>query len=469
MALTTQEWTDLFTCAGKFVKAINEFRGMAGGYSTPKPNLKTLFDTDLAPTLTTKLRYDTLEGLLNQFEIFKDQGVSWGTDLSNFVTRLISDRTFIVEKLPGLGSGPSTEEILKEIIRAMYTHSTARTVASNTVLVAINAYAASNVGNGKVLLTKYLDGVTPPSIGWLTHELYNDLASEMSASETMVLTCTSDEPNSGRPEGEEVFSLKGQPTSGAIFGWRTEGSGVSTSVSTLNSHQLVTNKDFALWVDDVPTGWTVDAGLAGTHIIEETTDAHIHRGESSLQLKGDGSQASIQISQPIPIGLFTPNKMYCVSCYVKGNASVAAGTLTINFESPSGAYVAGSTLTGGVAEQIVMNAAALAAQTSYGEEYFFIIMPGTIPDDLELVIKWTGTPTNNAPIRIDSLAVGPVTYANGVGMVVLAGSTPWIKNDRIEVAVSNNNQGVFQDFFRRKYRCQLPSSGSPTIADNLAT
>jgi hypothetical protein len=87
---------------------------------------------------------------------------------------------------------------------------------------------------------------------------------------------------------------------------------------------------------------------------------------------------------------------------------------------------------------------------------------------MKLVIKWTGTPSAHN-IFIDGGGVAPVTYHNGVNFMVYAGTDKFIRNDRFSLTVSNDNNGVFQTFFRKTYGMQLPSTGSPTNADTLAT
>lgn len=471
MALSATEYQDLFEGIGRLVKAMNQFRDMAGSYNSPVPDLVELLtnaSTGIAPKFAEIGRYDALDGIVGEFERYRDEASRWAESLANWSDVLINDSEVIHPKLPGLPPNPSIQDVLAELIRDM--NREAEYLAASTVLAAVSGTESGNNGNGTVLLTKFLDGVSNPSPGFAAHEDYNDVGSQLSVTETMTLECVSDSSSNNRPEGEEVWRLKGQPSSGFTFGWRPEGSGVDMSLRTLNSEQIISNKDFENWSSaGAPLSWILDSGTAATHVIKETDAAQIYRGDAALKLVGNGSLASIQLSQPVRQGQIRPNRMYVLSCFVKGNASLAQGSLTIQFESPSGAYTAGSTTTGGVNEQIVMNAAALQAQTSYGIEHFFFIAPPVIPDDLELVIKLTGTPTNAQPIRIDSLAFGPVTYANGVGFAVVAGSNRWLRGDRVYVAVNNNNAGIFQDFFKRQYRIQLPTDASPTIANSLAT
>lgn len=472
MGLSSQDYTDLFTALGRLVKSINEIREMATGSTvsgTPRPNLPDLLydGTDgVAVNFADVERYDVIDELVDVFEGFQDGAARWADTLAAFGDRLFSNRPEVVEKLPGL-QNTDVQSILAEIIKDMNANS--KTIAQNVVALGSETYVTGNNGDGLVVSTLYLDGVTPPSPGYLAHEDYNDVKTELILPETMLLECVADSQTDGLPEGEETFEVRGGLSSGAKFGWRTEGSGVRKRIQTLNSSQIVANKDWELWSSDAPSGWTVETGTAGTHIVQESNASNVLRGSSSLKLVGDGSLAEIKLSQAISQGLLVPNRMYCLAIYVKGNASLAQGSLTVQFESPSGAYTASSTQTGGVAERIVMNAAALQGQTSYGLEHYFIIAPAIIPEDLKLAILLNGTPTNAQPIYLDSLAFGPVDYVNGFGIGIVAGADPWLRRDRIEKPVANVSSGIFQEYFRRQYSLQLPSSGSPSIADSLAT
>lgn len=470
MALSAQDYTDLFTGLGRLVKCVNQFRDMATGNTvgvTPRPNLPDLLYDDpdgVAETFASISRFDVIDELVDTFEAYRDDAARWADTLAAFGDRLFTNREEVIEKLPGLQS-TAVLDVLAEIIRDMKANN--RTIAQNVVATGSETYVSGNHGNGLALSTLYLDGVTPPSPGYLAHEDYNDVKSELIMPETLVYECVADSQTDGLPEGEEVFEVRGGLPSGAKFGWRSEGSGVNRRVTTLNSKQLIANKDFESWNGDIPNGWTVVTGTPGTHIVQEQSAANVFRGTSSLKLVGDGALAEIKLKQAIPQGLLIPNRMYLLCVMVKGNGSLAAGTLTVQFESPSGGYNPGTSQTGGVLERIVMSNVLLIAQPNYGSENFWMIAPSEIPDDLELVIKFNGTPTNAQGIWLDSLAFGEVDYVNGYGMAIVAGSTPWLRKDRIEKPVTNVSSGVFQEYFRRQYQIQLPSSGAPSISDAL--
>jgi hypothetical protein len=426
-----------------------------------KPALPELL-TDVNEILSGNNTEDVLSGVTETIQGFQDVAIGWVDTLAEKVSQRFTHRTTILEQLSGLGQTTDVVSVLEEIYRDMVAN--AVTITRSTVSLGAVTANAGNTGSGTVLLDKVLDGVTEPHPGFPVNLEYVGSNSELSASETMTLTCTADEDTDGVPEGEEIFLWQGLPQGlvGA-FDWRTEGSGTNRTVPALNSYQFIANKDFEAWDQNVPESWDLDDGVAGDNVVQMGSAANVYRGSYGLQILGDGAAADIQLSQTLPTRSLIPGRRYCLVVAVKGEAATAAGTLTIQFESPSGGYTASGS------EQIVMNAAALAAQTTWGLEYFYFTAPAQMPDDLELVIKVTGTLTDTKSVYIDSLAFGPVEYSNGMNIVIVAGQTAFVRNDRFTFPITNDNLGIIQTFMRKKFKVQLPSSATPSISDRLAS
>ena len=452
-------YNNLFTDVGAFIKALNTLRAISlsgGAIQTELANLDTkLVSTD---------REDVLSGTQEIYEGYKNNVISWTGDNVAKINERLTHRSTVLEELSGLGGASDVTSVLLELYRVMIDAS--QDVDASAITLGSPAADGGNSGNATILADKVLDGVNIPADGGFANPEWNGKNSEIAISETMSITCTADEDTDGLTLGEEQFIIEGLPApASGPFGWETEGSGTSKEIATLNSHQIISNKDFESWDTNVPESWDLDAGVAGTHVIQETTAADVYRGDSALKFVGDGSLATIKISQTLPLRILVPKQRYCLSCFVEGTASTSAGVLTIQFESPSGGYTAGGT------EKITMDAAALAAQTSYGEEHFWLNAPATIPDDLELVITITGTLTSAKIVRVDSLAFGPVEWANGVNFSVVSGANQNVRGDRYTVAVTNDDAGIFQQYFRKQYKFQMPSGtdGSETQADSKAS
>jgi hypothetical protein len=96
-------------------------------------------------------------------------------------------------------------------------------------------------------------------------------------------------------------------------------------------------------------------------------------------------------------------------------------------------------------------------------------MPANIPSDLKLSITLTPALTNAKTVLIDHMQFGPVDYHGGVHASVVDGVGETTKNDRYTFTVANDDAGVFQTFFRKGMKIQLPSHASPSISDSLAS
>ena len=48
---------------------------------------------------------------------------------------------------------------------------------------------------------------------------------------------------------------------------------------------------------------------------------------------------------------------------------------------------------------------------------------------------------------------------------IVAGDKPWVTTDRLRVTISNDDAGKFQQFWRRYYGRQLPSSDTNSISE----
>ena len=452
-------YDNLFADLGKFVKSINQFRRVADGTGSPVPDLPDLLN-DIETQLDSTDRHDVLSEVPEMYEGFQDAAIGWAQRVSDKVVERLTHRTTILEQLPNLLDGATLQQVLSELYRDMVdqTENVNRTV----VTVGSVTADANNNGNGSVLLDKVLDGWSEPFPGAQANPEYKDEDSELSVAEDMSLTCNGDEDSDGLPQGEETFVWRGKPSSIERLDWRTEGSGLTTEVPVLNSHTIVSNKDFEAWDTNVPESWDLDDGVAGTHVIQETTAADVHRGDNCLRFVGDGSQVNIQLSQTLPLRVLDPLRRYCLAAWIKtSGVGLVSGTLHIRFESPSGEYTPSTT------ERLEINAPTLATYTSYTLQHFYFTIPATIPEDLELVVKMTGTLTSSEKVWVDGLAFGPVVYGNGINCAIVAGATQFTRNDRFSFSITSV-EGVFQEYFRRRFRFQLPSSVGPTQADSLA-
>lgn len=215
------------------------------------------------------------------------------------------------------------------------------------------------------------------------------------------------------------------------------------------------------------------AGASGGHY----TLVNPLTGATSGTINGSDVAATVQATLRAMVGLesvtvtqtgSTPNFTNTITFYgVPGNAP----TLTVGTNSlTGGGTVTPATSTPGVeGEQINLPAAALP--TGFAWRWFWINTPSVLPANWSLQVSLTGPFDNAKNFWFGSMVLAPVQYGGGIGANVIAGSSRWLKGDKVTVAVSNNQGGLFQDGFRRTFGVQLPSvtDSSQTISEGLVT
>lgn len=402
-----------------------------------------------------------IDGLTSDFEGWESEYAGRRGTLGGYATRRLQDRETVQVELGAVSTG--IDEILTRLIDQMYLD--VASVNASSVTLGSTTAVSGNVGNGTIITTKTLDGVTSPGslsgVSFAIHRRNAGRDTELAApTETMALECIADSFRSGASEGAETFAWSGAPAI-SQHGIDSEGSGDVGAIQAIHLNSLLANLDFEdFTVTDTPDSWTIDAGTVSTHIFKQTVGANTYHGIAGLKFSGDGAQASIQISQATPAGSVQSAKAYCVTARVMASAAIAAGTLTIQFEGTG--YTASST------EKISVAAASLP--TSWTLYSFIVAMPATMPSDMKLVIKWTGTPTAAKNLWVDDVGFGPVNYGGGIGAVAVRGSTPFVLGDKFTFTVANT-EGVIQRFFRRVWGYMLKSDAAAgeTILDSLAT
>lgn len=448
----------LFVRLGKIIKNINTLETLSD--STLDSYREDILDTYYATTGTVQEgARRAVEGLSGSMDSMIQSVLSWRRTLSNYGTNTLLDDDNVLSQL-NLPSTASISRCLMALIEQMNTDTETVNQSSVTVPAGATAPDTGSGGTGRLFCDKVLDGVTAPHYRYPASLEYLNVNSELAVNETMILTCVADSQHSGTQEGQERFSWTGD-TQTLDLDHESEGSGPLPSVSTLNTYSYVSNRDFEIFsVANTPQSWDVDSGTVGTHILEETTGADVFRGDKALRLDGDGAQATIQISQDMTVSRLTPKKRYMLGAWIKSDLTgIDSGTLEISF--------AGTGYTAAGSEKVSIAPGSYSA--TYALSTFYLTMPAVIPDDFELVIKVTGTMTTAKSVWIDSLAFGEVSYGGGINVALIAGATRFQKGDTFTFSVTNNNTGVIQTYFRRKYGVQLPSSGTPSISDTLAT
>lgn len=439
-------YTHLFTDIGSCIAPFNAFDTLARTTISGYLN-------DIIDAFESHDQQEPLEGAVSEIEGMKSTTDGWKQTLIGIIQRRLVDDSVITDYEL---SNNALTSVLSALITDMRANSAL--VMESVVTVGSVSANASNNGNGTILLSKVLDGYNGPASGVSPHTDYNGRDSQLAApSDISVFTCVSDSQRDGATEGYESFSWTGTYNYGSPISYRTEGSGSGPGLSTVHASGLLSNMDFESFTSNAPDSWTIDNGTTGTHIFAESTE--YYRGSKCLEFTGNGSQATIGISQAFTIGQLAPLRRYCCAFRYKVSSVPGTGTMTVQCKGTG--YSASSS------EKVSVAPGSLPTSWTLG--YFFVNLPAVIPSDFKLAIEVTGILAASVSLYIDSLGFGPVVYHNGVGAAAVAGSSRFMRGDSLTATITNNQTGVIQDFFRRAFRVQLPASASPTIADSLAT
>ncbi len=440
-------YTNLFQSIGVFVKATNTIAGQISTYDTRRSAIIT--------QLNSTSMFEIVSGIYAQWDRLKEQILSQATSHTSKIYELLADRDTIVEQLLSGGSS-GFSSIFPLLYADMVTGD--KNVTKNTVTVGSVTATLTNANAGYALVDNTLDGVTSPGSGLMACRGYNGATSQLSVTDTVTLKCTQDSELSGISQGEELFQWIGKPPRPSPYHWQDTGSGFGPIIQPLGAQSYLDNLDMETFSANVPSSFTLDNGTAGVHVFNDTSDKYL--GSSALKFTGDAAQATIKVSQDLDTDELIPLKRYVFICHVKGQAGTSAGTFTVQLEGTG--YTASS------AEKIEMNSAALAAATTWTRKSFYITMPLEIPDDLELVIKWTGTPSAHS-VRFDNGAFGLPTWYNGVNVAIHQGSSKFLYGDTLVFTLSNDDAGVFQTHARKSLGIQWPIDATPTLDDAWAS
>jgi hypothetical protein len=448
--------TGLFTVIGKYVKAINVWNGYISTMETLKDEI---FDK-----LEDESLQDLYVDLPSQFLGFKTAVGSWIDSLIGEVEDILLDEDYVTDELPIFQRDVTT--VLNAIYDYMVDNSL--TIESSVVSLAasdtdkssfaINSSTGggySGFNHGRVFITRKLDGLSDPSSTVTAHQRYANAEGQLSMSATHLARVISNS------EGAEVVQLFSEVDAQAPYGPTVEKPGNGpTVVNAMSSNIIPANHDFSLWSSATPNSWTMAGGVETTDWARSVATADRH---DALVIKTDEVTAKQQLTGLVRY------QMYFFG--VIGFAGFADGTDTATFvttvETVAGsAYDTSNSL---VFEDNYIPGLTDVGTDKWGFMYGFFC-PGEDDDlnDFYLKIRMSAQTDPDMHGYIYETVVAPVTYYNGIAHAYWSPVNTPDTNDYGSIAIANNNNGVFQTFFRRAFDIQLPTADSPTIDDALA-
>ncbi|HUU97743.1 MAG TPA: hypothetical protein VM487_18565 [Phycisphaerae bacterium] len=375
-------------------------------------------------------------------EALKAQCDAWLVDIKSLGDLWLLER--VATDLPATGA--SAEEILDQLIRDM--RDEGETVLGNTIAVTGPTAWAGNTGDGAAVVF-YLD--------------QDRQTSQLIGNETFKLECTSDEAD-GTSAGEERFSIAGQPT--AIDGLGNAGETLDVCNTTdyaaaaPSEGNRVNNGSFETWAAGDPSGWTVAAGDG----LQSEESVEVYLDDASLEIAGDGAEAVFDLTQvvgalDVPL---KPNTPYALHAAIK-TSGVTQGTIEV--------YLAGTDYGPAATEKISIAAAWPAA---WSQQTAVLRLPKTIPADLTLHVKISGTLNSGGVVWLDHVALVEMTpfVEAGIFFAVFRGQADFVAGldpDGFDLVCTNSEDARFARFFREAYKVAMPwgTLGSNTISDDL--
>jgi hypothetical protein len=308
----------------------------------------------------------------------------------------------------------------------------------------------------------------------------NGLQMDYVLGEALTLTCTSDSQGNATA-GSEPLSIKGATAQPDPLQWDYPlSSGVSTSTTAVDASlnqqlNLLFNSGFDTFtVSNTPDNWTIATGSAGTTVFDGST-GQAFKGDV-LKITGNGSElTSLTQSFNQTSGGNTykllPSTVYAINFWTKVSAVPSGGVLEVSLIDGSGTIIQNA--------QSVDNKIQVTLSgetTSYAAHSAYFQTPTVLPASTpyKIRVRLSTAMDNAKSVYVDHLAMAipKQVYSGGPYVTVFSGSSTLILGDTFTPTVSQANDSQWQLAMdqlcnMRALGLQIPSSGSPTVAESL--
>jgi hypothetical protein len=270
--------------------------------------------------------------------------------------------------------------------------------------------------------------------------------------------------------GSETGTMSGEylETSDKMRHDWPSGSGASKTITVRDpgSAGFLTNGDFDDFTANAPDNWTIDTGVAGTDVTDETST--VYRGGACLEFDGDGATLSA-ISQDLSALSLVSRTPYPVCVQVKCDVVPAAGVMVIDLYDGS-AIISDDE---GTANSLTVTLS--AAHTTFEPYTAVFRLPEPVPATVKIRVRLSTAITGGSSAFVDDLIFGPAMtsmYTGGPYVSLIRGAVDPAKDDQWVTTVTNARAGAFQELFDKFYNNPdklLPSAtgAGETIADSL--
>lgn len=324
----------------------------------------------------------------------------------------------------------------------------------------------------RAILFVLTDAVTPPSNTVIA--LRTNLGQVSQAfkipGEEFVIALTDDSQSGGLPAGQERYRIYSKNT-GSTYSGLGVSSGNITNVGTAhtNGEGLVAASSLTpLFEDDVPAGWTVVGGTAGTSFEEDTSNTF--RGASTL---GIPANQTFELTKTIPAAALTRGRYYALYWWERAAAQGAVEPVIsdVGVSSSQGLGTAVFTRTYG----------ASTGNLDYAEgakwrlRWKIYLAQETQPvSELTIRVKSTGT---NTAASLATIGVAPIDYYGGVGYLLVPGDDDPLIGTQFNMTVEAETevydsdplyyiQGRWSQFFAEALGIQLITDADNAVSDD---
>lgn len=445
MAVTLTGTGGLFTRLGKFITEINR---VVSGYGTAlNSGVEAIWDQ----FPNSQEDAIAIDGLTTARDSYRTVHTSYLGTLQNCAKNTVVEQVNRDTSLASKTLTPALTELKRQMV------SSSDSINRPTTSATVTPYA-SNKGNAVVNVS-------------LTNEYGDPL--DMVFPETIKLTVVGDVSNGGT-QYAETLSIQGQPLRTEFnYQWPGGSSAAGTMyITNAETTDLLTDGGFESWGgsgNNTPTYWTIATGTAGTHIFREATEKL--KSNYGMKMTSDGSTL-VAFKQQLATTVL-PNKVYALNLWAKMSALDASGIVRFRLCNSSG-----TTLTDDAGTNLSytrnMNG---NIGTSFTQVSTFFSTPRQLPatGGVFLEVAFTTSPTSGRSLYIDQLGLKAASqlYPGGPFCAAFSKDTSNANGDYYSIAITNsltyNSFAVALDrlFGMRTLGIYLPSSGSPTINDNL--
>lgn len=469
MAVTLTGTGGLFTRLGKIIAAIRNINGFRAGTATDTTALwgsggPTVYDTDHAISNITAQFLSTQQTLMDGIYTTRDNfKAAQGTMLS--ALRDLASKTIIeMVHADAVLPAKTIDLAMFELVRQLTASSDsvkACTVSASTAAVSGNTGDATIIGS-----------CTGPK----------GLAREYVFPEVVELRVTNDYQG-GASLGSEALSIRGENALNDTLDplW-PDGSGATGSLTMVNQAlnqdsqgNLLYNSSFDTFtVANTPDHWSILVGAAGTDIFSEASVIY-RTGGKALKFTGTGGSPLSSVALTFnnsggTTSVLKPDTVYAVNYFLKDSgAGLTAGVIKVDLVDGTNTVINDDA---GTANS--KTTAYSVTTASYAAVNAFFRTPKLLPSTIKLRVSISTALTSGESMYIDELAMTEAAqlYTGGPYFAAFRGATDALLGDGWNVTIANNNLGIFQTMFEqlfgmRALGLQLPSAGSPTIAESL--